>query len=55
MDLRVVSLRIKTGTAETGTENYRREPCEPHPEECKCSPGSDGAGRERKEAPHHLW
>ena len=46
MDLRVVGLRIKTGTAETGTENCRREPCEPHPEECKCSPGSDGAGRE---------
>ena len=45
----------RAGTAETGTENYRREPCEPHPEECKCSPGSDGAGRERKEAPHPLW
>lgn len=33
-------------------ENNRREPFEPHPEECKCSPGSDGAGRERKETPH---
>ena len=33
-----------SGKAEAGTENYRREPCKPHPEECKCSPGSDGAG-----------
>ena len=48
MDLRVVGLRIKTGTVGAGTENYRREPCEPHPEECKCSPASDGAAENEK-------
>ena len=55
MDLRVAGLRIKTGAAGAGTEDYRGEPCESHPEECKCNPGPDGAGRERKEAPHPLW